>query len=71
MVRIDYEITIYIYKVIFPSGASPLNPLQGPTGYRTPQGGKSPLKPPRMEGCTVFRGFLYSWGINMAENKDL
>jgi hypothetical protein len=62
MVQIYYEITIYIYKAIFPSGARfPPDPT----------GGKAPLQPPHVEECTIFWGVEYSWGINMVENKDL
>jgi hypothetical protein len=49
MVQIYNEITIYIYKEIFPS---------------TPA-------LPHVEECTYFWGVKSSWGINMAESKDL
>jgi hypothetical protein len=76
MVHIYYEITIYIYKEIFPSGASPLNPLGArlppdPHGGWDPQRGYPPSALPRVEECTFFWGVKSSWGINMAENKDL
>jgi hypothetical protein len=68
MVQIYYEITIYIYKEIFPSGGlAPGTPQGG--NPQTLQGGKSPLQPPAWRG--VFQGVKSSWGINMAENKDL
>ena len=79
MVQIYYEITIYIYKAIFPLGASPLNPRWGPACPQTPQsGGYPPQTPqrryppsalPHMEECTYFWGENTSWGINMTENK--
>jgi hypothetical protein len=47
-------ITIYIYKAIFPSGASPPNP---------------PSALPHVEECTFFWGVKTSWGINTVENK--
>jgi hypothetical protein len=70
MVHIYYEITIYIYKAIFPSGASPLNPRRGPFSP-DPAGGVTPPALPRVEECTFFQGVKSSWGINMVENKDL
>ena len=64
MVQIYNEITIYIYKAIFPSGASPSNPRQGPACPQTPQlGGWAPQTPqrgyppsalPHVEECTYF-----------------
>jgi hypothetical protein len=65
MVQIYYEITIYIYKEIFPSGASPPNPHRGTLPLNPP----SAL--PHVEECTYFWGVKSSWGINMAESKDL
>ena len=56
MVQIYNEITIYIYKAIFPSVASPPNPLDPTEG---------------VEECTYFWDVKSSWGINTAENKDL
>jgi hypothetical protein len=62
MVHIYYEITIYIYKAIFPSGAYlPLNPTEGVT----------PSSLPHVEECTLFWGVNSSWGINTTENKYL
>jgi hypothetical protein len=79
MVHIYNEITIYIYKAIFASGASPPNPHWGPAFPHTPPAeGIAPLDPvegvppsalPRMEECTYFWGVNTSWGINMAESK--
>jgi hypothetical protein len=84
MVQIYYEITIYIYKAIFSFGGFSLEPPPGahfpsdpPAGGIAPSnpvgggGGKSPLSLPHVEGCTVFQGVKSSWGINMAENKEL
>ena len=60
MVQIYNEITIYIYKAIFPSGGRlPPDPAEGVTPLFTPLRGR------------FFSGVKYSWGINMAENKDL
>jgi hypothetical protein len=62
MVHIYNEITIYIYKAIFPSGARlPPDPVEG----------VNPLCTPHVEECTFFWGVKFSWGINMVENKDL
>jgi hypothetical protein len=36
-----------------------------------PQRGPAPPALPHVEECTFFRGVKSSWGINMAENKDL
>jgi hypothetical protein len=56
MVKIEYEVTIYIYKEFFPLGDSSPNPRYPPArGIRPP----------------TWRGVQYSWGINMVENKDL
>jgi hypothetical protein len=61
MVKIEYEITIYIYKENVPSKASPLNPhwLPDPTGGEIPScnplhGGVYSI--PR---CTVFMGYKH------------
>jgi hypothetical protein len=72
MVQIYYEITIYIYKEIFPSGASPPSgePRQG-DNPPDPAEGVTPPALPHVEECTFFWGVKSSWGINMAENKDL
>jgi hypothetical protein len=67
MVHIYNEITIYIYKAIFPSGLRGLRPSRGIP--RTPQRGYPPSALPRMEECTYFWGVNTSWGINMAESK--
>ena len=61
MVQIYYEITIYIYKKIFPSGALPLDPI----------GGESLPTLPHVEECTFFQGVNSSWVIKTTENKDL
>jgi hypothetical protein len=81
MVQIYNEITIYFYKAIFSSGASPLNPRWGPACPQTPQpGGWTPRTPkrgyppstlPHVEECTYFYGVNTSWGIDTAERKDL
>ena len=68
---IYYEITIYIYKAIFPLGAQPPNPRRGLACPWTPQpldpaGAKiPPYNPP------AWRGVQSSWGINTTENKDM
>jgi hypothetical protein len=36
-----------------------------------PRRGGNPLFTLRVEECTFFWGVKYSWGINMAENKEL
>jgi hypothetical protein len=66
MVQIYYEITIYIYKEIFPSGASPRgNPYGGPLLPPDPTEGVTPLyTPPRggvyiLPGCKVFMGYKH------------
>jgi len=79
MVQIYNEITIYFYKAIFASGASPTNPCWGPAcpqtpqpgGWtpRTPQRGYPPSAPPRVEECTYFWGVNTSWGIDTVESK--
>jgi hypothetical protein len=80
MVQIYNEITIYFYKAIFSSGASPPEPLlgahlppyplaQGDKPPWTPQRGYPPSVLPRVEECTYFWGVNTSWGINMAESK--
>jgi hypothetical protein len=79
MVQIYNEITIYIYKAIFPSGASPPNPRFGiclppdpPAGGISPSDpaeGVPPLCTPHMEECTYFWGVNTSWGINTTESK--
>jgi hypothetical protein len=61
MVQIYYEVTIYIYKEIFPSGASLPNPHRRVT----------PPALPRVEECALFQGVKSSWGINVTKNKDL
>jgi hypothetical protein len=62
MVHIYNEITIYIYKAIFPSGASPPNP-------QDPVEGVPPLHSPTWKSVHYFWGVKTSWGINTAENK--
>jgi hypothetical protein len=72
MVHIYYEITIYIYNVIFPSGARlPLDPPARGIAPSDPIGGVTPPVLPLVEESTLFMGVNFSWGINMAENKDL
>jgi len=78
MVQIYNEITIYFYKVIFASGASPPNPRWGPACPQTPQPGGwtsqrgyPPSALPRVEECTYFWGVNTSWGIDTAKRKDL
>jgi hypothetical protein len=59
MVQIYNEITIYIYKAIFPSGASPLNPPD-------PTEGVNPLCSPLrgrvyiIMGCKYFMGYKHN-----------
>jgi hypothetical protein len=67
MVQIYNEITIYFYKAIFLPGG----PLRGdrPPGPR--REGTPPSALPHVEECTYFWGVNTSWGINMAESKDL
>jgi hypothetical protein len=67
MVQIYNEITIYIYKQIFPLGASPLNPRLPPN----PTDEVTPLYTPPRGGVYIFWGVKSSWVINMTENKDL
>ena len=67
MVQIYNEITIYIYKQIFPLGASPLNPRLPPN----PTDEVTPLYTTPRGECTFFRGVNSSWVINMTKNKDL
>jgi len=69
MVQIYNEITIYFYKAIFPSGASPPNPRWGPACPRTPQRGYPPSALPHVEECTYFWGVNTSWGMDTAESK--
>jgi hypothetical protein len=69
MVQIYNEITIYFYKAIFASGASPPNPRWGPTCPQTPQRGYPPSALPHVEKCTYFWGVNTSWGINIVESK--
>jgi hypothetical protein len=74
MVQIYNEITIYFYKAIFASGASPPNPLGArlppdPPGGDTPQRGYPPSALPHVEECTYFWGVNTSWGIDTAESK--
>jgi hypothetical protein len=73
MVQIYNEITIYVYKEIFPSGASPPNPCFPPDppakGIAHPDLVEGVL--PYVEECTYFWGVNTSWGINTAESKDL
>jgi hypothetical protein len=57
MVQIYNEITIYFYKAIFLSGASPPNPTEG----------VPPSALPHVEECTYFWGVNSSWGISTAE----
>jgi hypothetical protein len=80
MVQIYYEITIYIYKAIFPSVASPPNPHWGTLSPKPPlrarflpdpAGGASPPALPHMEECTFFQGVKSSWGTNTTKNKCL
>jgi len=66
MVHIYNEITIYFYKAIFASGASPPNPRWGPA---CPQRGYPPSTLPRVEECTYFWGVNTSWVIDTAERK--
>ena len=76
-----YEITIYFYKAIFASGASPPNPRWGARlPPEPPAGGMDPPDPaegvpppalPCVEECTYFWGVNTSWGITTAERKDL
>ena len=54
MIQIYYEITIYIYKAIFPSGASPPNPPAEGIGPPDPTEGVPPSSLPRVEECTYF-----------------
>ena len=79
MVQIYNEITIYFYKAIFASGASPSNPRWGPACPQTPQlggwtpqtlqRGYPPSALPCVEECTYFWGVNTSWGIDTAERK--
>jgi hypothetical protein len=69
MVQIYNEITIYIYKAIFPSGACPRTPSWGDSFPQTPQRGYPPSALPCVEECTYFWGVNTSWGINTAESK--
>jgi hypothetical protein len=56
MVQIYNEITIYIYKEIFPSGARfPLNPAEGVTPLCTPLRGGVYI----LLGCKVFMGYKH------------
>jgi hypothetical protein len=74
MVQIYNEITIYFYKAIFSSRASPPNPCWGPACPQTPQipqRGYLPSALPHVEECTYFWSVNTSWGINTAESKDL
>jgi hypothetical protein len=68
MVHIFNEITIYIYKAIFPSGALPPNPHLPPAGGIAPPDpveGVPPLyTPPRgrvyiLLGCKYFMGYKH------------
>jgi hypothetical protein len=61
MVQIYNEITIYFYKEIFASGASPPDPTEG----------VPPPALPHVEECTYFWGVNTSWGINKAESKHI
>jgi hypothetical protein len=67
MVQIYNEITIYIYKAIFPSGLFPSGARLPPD----PAEGVTPLCTPPRGGVYILWGVKSSWGINMAENKDL
>jgi hypothetical protein len=68
MVQIYNEITIYIYKAIFPPGARLLpNPPAGGIAPPDPAEGVPPSALPRVEECTYFWGVKSSWGINTAE----
>jgi hypothetical protein len=70
MVQIYNEITIYIYKAIFPSGASLPNPPAGGIAPLDPvEGVPPPSALPRVEECTYFWGVNTSWGINTVESK--
>ena len=72
MVQIYNEITIYIYKAIFPSGAR--LPPDPPVGGISPPHlaeGVPPSALPRVEECTYFCGVNTSWRINTAESKGL
>jgi hypothetical protein len=77
MVQIYNEIIIYIYKENFPSGASPLNPRLPPdplAGRIAPSDlaeGVPPLCTTPRGRVYILLGCKYSWGINMAESKDL
>jgi hypothetical protein len=73
MVQIYNEITIYFYKEIFASGASPSNPCLPPD---PPAGGIGPLDPVEgvpplyspphgrvyiILGCKYFMGYKHDW----------
>jgi hypothetical protein len=55
MVQIYNEITIYIYKAIFPLGASPPNPIEGVTPLCTPPRGRVYI----LLGCKYFMGYKH------------
>jgi hypothetical protein len=57
----ETDTTIYIYKAIFPSGASPLDPAEGVTSLCTPP----------HEGVYILLECKVFMGYNMAKNKDL
>ena len=74
MVQFYNEITIYIYKESFPSGASPLNPNLGMLPSNPPSGGIAPLDPAEgvpplytpphervyiLLGCKYFMGYKH------------
>jgi hypothetical protein len=65
MVHIYNEITIYIYKEIFPSGASPPNPPARGIAPPDPAEGVPPLYTPLrgrvyiLLGCKVFMGYKH------------
>jgi hypothetical protein len=70
MVQIYNEITIYIYKAIFPSGArfAP-GPPAGGIAPPNPAEGVTPLCTPPRGRVYILLGCKSSWGINTAENK--
>jgi hypothetical protein len=55
MVQIYNEITIYFYKAIFPSGASPPNLAEGVTPLCTPSHGRVYI----LLGCKYFMGYKH------------
>ena len=82
MIKIDYEISIYICKENFPSGTSPLNPRLPPD---PPAGGMDPpdpaegvpplYTPPRgrvyiLLGCKYFMGYKHGWKQGPLNQED-